>query len=98
LLSKLNHVTNMIWPISSPCTLVKIKISFILHFGEKTGTTEYFLKKKKNWRKWLFLKKQFLKEWCEMKKKTKNFNKPMLDGQDSRQYEDLLPQNFLRDA
>jgi len=33
-----------------------------------------------------------------MKKKTKNYNKPMLDGQHIRQFEDLLPQNFLRDA
>ena len=28
-----------------------------------------FFGKKKNWRKWLFLRKQFLKEYCEWKKK-----------------------------
>ena len=33
-----------------------------------------------------------------MKKKTKNYNKPMLDGQNSREYQPLLPKNVLRDA
>lgn len=57
-----------------------------------------FFGKKKKLTKMIVLKKAIFERIMWMKKKTKNYNKPMLDGQHSRQYEDLLPKNFLRDA
>ena len=57
-----------------------------------------FFGKKKKLTKMIVLKKAIFERIMWMKKKTKNFNVCMLDGQHTHQCEDLLPQNFLRDA
>jgi len=57
-----------------------------------------FFGKKKKLTKMIVLKKAIFERILWMKKKTKNYNKPMLDGQNSREYQPLLPKNVLRDA